>query len=337
MTRPVASRRAILGAALAAPAILRGPLARAAARQSITIAEPLHSTGYLPMYVAVHKGFFEQNGLDTKIVTLDSNGAAHTNAVLSGQAFAFIGGPEHCAFAKAKGAELRAVCNVVDRGNNYFMARPGLAPAGGSVAELGAFLKGRRIATGFFGGTPNSITRYVILKKAGLALSDITLVESTSAGDLAAVRSGQAEIGVGTEPVVTQGIREKIWQEPFFNVPKILGPYAYSTLNIRLESLQKDPATVEAFVKSVMAGLRFTHEHPAEAAAIAKLEFPTMPEADMKATLDRSFADDLWSQDGSISQQSWNTAKEVVMAAGILKQDIAYDAIIDTRFVPKSA
>ncbi len=324
-------RRTILAAALAAPAILRA--GRAAAGIPLVVAEPLHSTGYLPVYIAARTGIFNAHGLDVKIVTLDSNGAAHTNAVLSGQAFAFIGGPEHCAFAKAKGAELRSICNMVDRGNNYFMARPGLPPGD----DLGAFLKGRRIATGFFGGTPNSITRYVIIKKAGLALSDVTLVESTAAGDLAAVRSGQAEIGVGTEPVVTQGIREKIWSEPFYNVPKMLGPYAYSTLNIRLESLQNDPATVKAFVDSVLEGLRYTHEHPDGAMQIAKAEFPTMPEADMRATMDRSYADEIWSRDGAISHQSWDTAKDVVMTAGLLKQDIAYDAIIDTRFVSKSA
>ena len=64
-----------------------------------------------------------------KIVTIES-GAGHTNAVLTGQAFAFIGGPEHNAFAKAKGAELRAVVNVVDRGNVYFVAAKGLAAEG---------------------------------------------------------------------------------------------------------------------------------------------------------------------------------------------------------------
>ena len=34
---------------------------------------------------------------------------------------------------------------------------------------------------------------------------------------------------------------------------------------------------------------------PTEAAEIAKKEFPTMPLDDLQATLDRSFADELWS------------------------------------------
>ena len=51
----------------------------------------------------------------------------------------------------------------------------------------------------------------------------------------AAVRAGPAKIGVTTEPMITQGIKQGLWSEPFFNVPKELGPYAYSTINIRLE------------------------------------------------------------------------------------------------------
>jgi NitT/TauT family transport system substrate-binding protein len=262
---------------------------------------------------------------------MDSNGSAHTNAVLSGQAFAFIGGPEHNAFAKAKGAELRAVANVVDRGNVYFMARNGVTPGD----DLHAFLKGRTIASGFFGGTPNSITRYVITKLAGLQLSDVKIMETTAAGDMVVVRSSQADIGAGTEPQVTQGIRQGIWQEPFLNIPKRLGPYAYSTLNVRLDSVQKDPETVKNFVHGVMAGLKLTYADKAEAGRIARQEFPTMPEDDMKATLDRSFADEIWSKDGSISQQAWATAKDVVMTAGILKQDTPYADVIDMQFLPK--
>jgi NitT/TauT family transport system substrate-binding protein len=332
------SRRSLIQ--LGAVATLPMPFisARAATKKSIIIAEPQHNIGYLPMYVAAAQGFFDEEGLDVRVVTMDGNGAAHTNAVLSGQAFAFIGGPEHCAFAKAKGAELRAVANVVDRGNVYFMAKPGLdgpTVTRADMSALGPFFKAHSISTGFFGGTPNSITRYVIAR-AGLKLDEVKVVESTSAGIIAAVKSGQAETGVDGEPQITQGIRAGAWQEPFINIPKILGPYAYSTLNVRLDSIQKDPAAVQGFVKAVMRGLMMTYADRAAAEKVVQKEFPTMPAEDSKATLDRAFADELWSKDGNITKQGWDTAKEVVMTAGILKQDVPYEAIIDMQFLPRS-
>jgi NitT/TauT family transport system substrate-binding protein len=275
------------------------------------------------------KGFFDEANVSVKIVTIETGGG-HTNAVLSGQAFAFIGGPEHNAFAKAKGAELRAVVHCVDRGNIYFCAATGFEP---SNTDWSSYFKGKTIAVGPFGGTPNSITRY-LLKKWNLdAKRDVTLVETASSATIAAVRGKQAQIGVATEPYVTQGVRNSVWGEPFLNIPKELGPYAYSTFNVRLETIQKDPELVRAFVRGMVKGLKFLYANRDETAEIAKKQFPTMPLEDLKATLGRSFKDELWSKDGMISREAWTTASAVVRGADILKTDVKYDEIIDMSFV----
>jgi len=116
-------------------------------------------------------------------------------------------------------------------------------------------------------------------------------------------------------------------------VPKELGPYAYSTINVRLDSIQKEPETVKGFVRGMVKGLKFLYANPTESADIAKKQFPTMALDDLKATLDRSFKDEMWSKDGMISKQSWITARSVVREAGILKTDVNYEEIIDMSFV----
>jgi NitT/TauT family transport system substrate-binding protein len=324
------NRRRFLGtAATGAVALVAKPYVARAAKHQLLVAEPVHSTGYLPMYVAMANGYFADADIEVNIVTIET-GAGHTNAVLSGQAFAFIGGPEHCAFAKAKGAELRAVVHCVDRGNVYFCAATGLAPQG---RDFAGFFKGKTIATSGFGGTPNSITRYLLRKWNLDARSDVTLVETANSAILATVRGRQAQIGCVTEPFITQGVRQATWGEPFLNVPKELGPYAYSTINIRLDSIRKEPEVVRGFVRGMMKGLKFLHADRSGAAEIARKQFPTMALDDLKATLDRSFADDMWSRDGIISRAAWDTGKAVVMDAGILKTDVTYDEIIDMSFV----
>ncbi len=324
------NRRKFLGTTAAAgAALVAKPYIAHAAKHELLVAEPVHSTGYLPMYIAMAKDYFAEADINVKIVTIET-GSGHTNAVLSGQAFAFIGGPEHNAFAKAKGAELRAVVHCVDRGNVYFCAAKGLELQGRDFASL---IKGKAFATGGFGGTPNSITRYM-LKKWGLdAKNDITLVETANSAILAAVRGKQAQIGCSTEPFITQGVKNNVWSEPFFNVPKELGPYAYSTINIRLDSIKKEPEVVRGFVRGMVKGLKFLYADKNGAAEIAKKQFPTMPLEDLKATLDRSFADEMWSKDGMISRAAWDTGKAVVTEAGILKTDVKYDEIIDMSFV----
>ncbi len=304
-------------------------LAARAASKELLVAEPVHSTGYLPMYIAMANNYFAESGIVVKIVTIET-GAGHTNAVLSGQAFAFIGGPEHNAFAKAKGAELRAVVHCVDRGNVYINAVKGQEP---KDTNWPTYFKGKSIAVGAYGGTPNSILRYLLAKWKLDAKRDVTLIEVPNSAVPATVKAGQATIGVVTEPMITQGIRSGLWGEPFFNVPKELGPYAYSTINVRLESIQKEPEVVKGFVKGMVKGLKFLYANPKESAEIAKKQFPTMAIEDLKATLDRSFSDEMWSKDGMISKQAWATGSSVVREAGILKSDVKYEEIIDMSFV----
>jgi NitT/TauT family transport system substrate-binding protein len=321
--------RLTLKAALVAGMVLAASLAARADDKSLIVAEPTHGVGYLPLYVSIDEGYFKQLGLDVKFATMEG-GSAHTNAVLSGQAFAFIGGPEHNAFANLGGKQLRSIVNVVDRGNVYFVAATGKGP---KDSNLAAYAKGKVFAPGLFGGTPNSITRYMLTVWNLEDKKDATILETTTPGILAAVKTGQAQIAATSEPQLTQGIRNGIWEEPFYNVPKELGPYAYSTMNVLKDTIDKDPQTVSAFVRGVIMGLREVYPHPDEAEKIAEKEFPTMPPDDLKATLNRTFADALWSKDGMVSEQAWTTAQKVVRNAGILKADVPYDQVIDMQFV----
>src|ERR1700681_119483 len=109
------NRRKFLGttASIGATLLARAMIARAETKE-LLIAEPVHGTGYLPLYIGMAKNLFDDVKVD--IVTIET-GAGHTNAVLSGQAIAFLGGPEHCAYAKVKGAALRCVVNCVNRRN----------------------------------------------------------------------------------------------------------------------------------------------------------------------------------------------------------------------------
>src|SRR6195256_5053909 len=202
---------ASFGLTLAAP-----PFIARAATKELLVAEPVHSTGYLPMYIAMANNYFAESDIAVKIVTIET-GSGHTNAVLSGQAFAFIGGPEHNAFAKAKGAGLRAVVHCVDRGNVYICAAKGQDP---KDRDWPAYMKGKTIAVGPYGGTPNSIMRDLLGKANPDPKGAVALIGGPNPPVPAAVRGGQAVIGNSTEPMIMQGIRIGFWGEPVFKLAK---------------------------------------------------------------------------------------------------------------------
>ena len=74
------NRRTFLATTVSAGAALIGrPFISRAAAKEVLVAEPVHSTGYLPLYIAMAKGFFED--VTVNIVTIETGGG-HTSAVL---------------------------------------------------------------------------------------------------------------------------------------------------------------------------------------------------------------------------------------------------------------
>src|SRR5215510_5545368 len=214
---------------------------RSAARE-LLLAEPVHHVGFLPIYVARHKGYFKDEGIDIKIAVMVSPG--FVNAVLTGDAFAFIGSVDHNAFARVNGKSLIAVSNLLGRANIYMMARTDIPPMTG---DLPSYLKGKRIGVSSYGGTPNNVLRY-FLKKWNLdARNDVTLVEVANSSVVpATIKGKQADLGVSSEPFITQLYKQGLWTQPIFNAGKELGPFTDTAMSVRGDMIEKDPATVKS-------------------------------------------------------------------------------------------
>ena len=323
-------RRVIASAALALTNLwMVAALSQPIIARELLLAEPVHHVGFLPIYVAQRKGYFKDEGIDLMSSVLPAGG--FVTAVLSGEAFAYIASVDHNAFARANGKSLMAVSNLVARANIYMMVRTDIPPMTG---DLPSYLKGKRIAVAAYGSTPNNVLRY-FLKKWNLdPIQDVTLIEvANSSAVTASIKAKQVDLGVSSEPFITQLYKAGLWTQPIFNAGKELGPFVDTALSVRGDMIEKDPATVKGFVRALIRGLAYTDAHRAEMIDFAKMEFPTASEDDLKASLDRSFADGLFSTDGFIPEQAWTTGEAIVREPGILKQPVPYDEVIDMRFV----
>jgi len=297
----------------------------------ITIAEPLHSIGYLPLYAAIESGAFADVGLTVEVTTL--TGGGHVNAVLSGEVFGFIGGVESGAVANIRGASLIGVANVVNRGNVYFTAPAGAEPAPGE--DLGSYFWGATIVGGRHGGTPNAILRYILTQHGLDPDTDTVLQElEDSSAVPAAMRAGSADIAVTSEPQLGLGVSEGVWSEPFLNVPEMLGPYAYSSIVVPEETIETQADLVQRLVDALMMGQELIESDPDYAFELASQEFDTLDPAVIQATLDRAYADSLW--DGScLSEAAVEVNLEVARVGGILADEDApqtYDDVATTQF-----
>lgn len=304
--------------------------------KKLVIAEPLHYTGYLPLYVAQREGYFAEEGLEVEM--LQAAGGAHVTSVVSGDAWGVIGGPESNALANIGNSDpIISVSNVVNRANVYLMAKKGTAPGGSSNEELKAFLEGKKVNAGRHGGTPNLLTQYLLLELGLDPQKDVQLLEPADGSTVVAmVQQGAADIANGAEPQISDGMEKGVWDEPFYKFHD-MGDYAYSVLSVKQSTIEKDPETVQKAVNAVVKALKTIQEDQEMAMEVLKAEFPTLSDTAAQAALGRAFEDQLWSPDGIISEEALDKDMNVMIKTGIYKGEYTYDSLVDMQFVNKTA
>lgn len=302
--------------------------------KKVVIAEPVHLSGYLPLYVAQHEGYFKDEGLEVKVI--QATGGTHVTAVVSGDAWGVIGGVDSIALGNKNNSDpITAVCNCVNRANVYLFAKTGLKPKGTGEADLKAFLKGKTIVAGRHGGSPNLLTRYLLINLGLDPDKDVHLIENADASTVVSMlQNGNGDIGNGAEPQICEGISKGVWEEPFYKFTD-LGDFSYSVISVKKSTIDNDPETVQKFVNAMKKALKAVQDDHDMAKKVLKLEFPTLGDEEIQASLDRAYGDNLWSQDGIISEKAVTTDMDMLLKTGIFSGTYSYDTLVDMEFVNK--
>lgn len=323
---------ALLTAGMAACGEAKNTPAANGALKQLVIAEPVHLIGYLPLYIAQREGYFKEQGLDVKVI--QATGGTHVTAVISGSAWGVIGGVDSNVLGnKGNSDPVTAVANCVNRANVYLVAKKGLTPKSSSTADLKTFLTGKTIVAGRHGGSPNLLTRYLLIKLGLDPEKDARLLEPGDAATVVSMlQNGNGQIGNGAEPQICDGIEKNVWEEPFYKFTD-LGDYSYSVFGVKKTTIQNDPQTVQKFVNAVLKALKAVQNDKALAKKDLQAEFPTLKESQIEASLHRAYEDHLWSIDGFISKKAVDNDIDVLSKTGIYNGSYSYNALVNMQFV----
>jgi NitT/TauT family transport system substrate-binding protein len=329
------TRRAAIASAVATGIAAGSRPVFAQSLKTLVIAEPVHNLGYAPVYIAADQGFFKNRGLDVSM--LQAANGSHVTALVSGQVWGNIGGPESNAMANVGKADpLKTICNLVNRANLYLVARKGLAPKSSSKADLAAFFKGKKFALARRGGTPDLLGRWLVVEVGLNPEKDIDVVnQADMAAVLAMVKNGAVEVAITQEPFITAGVEQGLWDQPFYSYPE-LGDYPYSVVSVRQSTIASEPQIVQAFVDAVIEALNLAARDRGAIEAMTHKEFPTLSAAGVKATLDRIYADHIWSTDGMVAEKGYALDMDVVAKTGAFTKSVPYNDVVDMQFVRKA-
>ena len=309
-----------------APAAAPGKPA-AASNDKVLITEAFHSLLYLPLYVAREKGFFTQNKIEVTAIRAAGSGPTALASVLSGEAQFSVHGPEHVAFAKAKGGETRALNAVANSAPVWVLAKKGV-----TISKPEVF-KGKKIVVGLAPTTSNTLFRKLLIDNGIDAKKDLTITEVQNGSELGPVLANQADVAIVYEPQADQGVAQGL--EIVYDFTKIYPDFAFSTANTSLKLIKEKPELVARFVKAMEASLAYIHANPAEAQAIARKEFPNMAPEVVNKAVKRMIDSNVYLPKGLVTESAFKTAIDVQKFIGNLKTDIPYGDIVDPSFTKK--
>ncbi len=214
--------------------------------------------GYIPLYVALSKGFFEEEGLkiDYKDFSSDTEGDAALGAGrLDGQSTV----TSQAVTLAAKGIDYRIIMAADNSlGGDGILAR-------NSIADIKDF-KGKQIAVEVGGGSHFFLLQ--VLKSAGLSSNDVKITSLTPDAAAAAYQAGRTDIAVTYSPFLQKANEAQKDGRIIYDTSKmptaIVDVYLFST-----KFIEANPEAPKAFVQGILKGIKFLETNKDEALAIA--------------------------------------------------------------------
>lgn len=291
--------------------------------KNVLVSEAFHSLLYLPLYVGNKEGIFEKNGVHITTIRAAGSGPTALASVLAGESQFSVHGPEHVAFARTKGGEGKAVSAVANSAPVWILARDNV------TINSPQDLKGKKIVVGQAPGTSNTLLKMLFAKNK-MDLKDAQITEVQLGAELGPVLAGQADVAVAYEPQADQGVAQGL--KIVYDFTKDFPEYAFSTFNTSKALIEKDPALVKSFVTSLQQSLDFIHANPDKAKEIARKEFPDLAPAVVDQAVQRMIDSNVYPKSALVTQEAFKNAMDIQKFVGNLKEDVAYDVIVDPQF-----
>jgi len=282
----------------------------------VRIALPGNSMGYLPLIVAIHRGFFKEEGLDLELIRLVPT-VAH-NALLLNEV-QYHGLADSGLRLAARGAPLKAIFYGADRPMYYLVGKKDLR----TVAEL----KGKRIGVSTFGGTSDLSAR-LLLKQHGIDEKNTTLLQFGSEGTrVGALKAGAADAIIVPVPAVAILKQEGYNELAFVGDAVDFASNGYTTTEKRIKENSQE---VKKVVRSIYRGLRFAKENPEETIKVIEKEWK------IKADVARGSYDAIikaLNDDGIIGEKQLSIHFDLIRRTEKDIGEIPVDKVVDFRLL----
>lgn len=292
----------------------------------IRVNEVTHSIFYAPFYVAINKGYFEDEGIKIEL----TNGGGSNNsmtALITGGAEVALLGPETAVYTYAQGSQDQPVIfgQLTKRDGSFMFTR--------NTSENFDWSNviGKEILAGRKGGMPYMALEY-LLKQKGL-FDKVTLNTDVAFANMAsAYQSGQGDYTTLFEPTASDMASNNLGKI-VASIGAEVGEVPYTAFMATKSFMQNKPDTIKSFLRAVWKGYNFVVNAPLDDVADALApSFDGTSKENIKASMQTYKSIDAWVSNPAMTQDSFTRLCAIMTSAGELTTTVPFDAIVDNTY-----
>ena len=302
------------------------------AMQKVVLNEVAHSIFYAPMYVAIEKGYFAEEGIDLELVTGFGADKVMT-AVISGEAQIGFMGSESSIYAYNEGANDYVVnfAQLTQRAGNFLVARE----------EMTDFqwedIKGVDVLGGRKGGMPQMVFEYILKQNHIDPVKDLNINQSIDFGSTAAAfAEGQGDYTVEFEPHAT-ALEEEGKGYVVASLGSDSGYVPYTAFSAKKSYMEAHPDIIQGVTNALQKGMDYVKVHtPKEIAEVIAPQFEETEVETIKTIVTRYYDQDTWKENLVFEKESFELLQDILEEAGELSERAPYEELVTTEYAEKA-
>jgi NitT/TauT family transport system substrate-binding protein len=322
----------LLLASLLGMTVISGCGTSSSSLEKVRIGEVTRSIFYAPQYVAISKGFFQEEGLDIELTTLFGGDKTMTGLLSGGIDVALVGS-ETSIYVHAQGSDDPVInfAQVTQTDGTFLVSRTAMPGFQWSQLKGSVFLGQRK------GGMPQMAGEFTLKKKGIDPHKDLELIQNVDFANIpTAFASGTGNFVQLFEPQATIIEKEgKGHVIASFGVES--GHLPYTVFMAKKSYMDKNSETIQKFTNAVHKAQIWVQQSSIE--EIAEQVKPFFEDASddvIQAVVQRYKDQGSFATDPMIDEKEWNNLLDVMELAGELPAKVEHSKLVDNRYAEKA-
>ena len=300
----------------------------------IRVNEVTHSIFYAPLYIAINKGYFEEEGIE---IELTNGGGADKvmSALVSKTADIGLMGPEATIYVADQGKkdQPKVFAQLTKRDGSFLIGRNDVSGAFDVTS-----LEGAEIIGGRQGGVPAMTLEYMLMQYGLIDGENITIRYDVAFNNMtAAFIGGTGDYVTAFEPTASD-LEANEQGYVLASIGQLAGEVPYTAFTANESYLKDNPEKIEKFLRALIKGYNFLINNVNNIDNVVDALMPSFSGSNresIKTGISAYIAIDAWVSDMIMTETAYNNLVTIINTCSEDDVTAKYADVVDNSYIQK--